>query len=86
VLAQRDLPVLYCRIRALLWCRGSSLVSVHRGLVLRLPSTWCSSSWAGTMDVFHSLSSGSSISVNLPPCRSECGRQNWFSRTEPRVR
>jgi hypothetical protein len=64
----------------------SALIVVHRGLVLGLPAARCSSSRAGAVDVSHGLSSGSSISVNLPPCRSRCGRRNWFSGTEPRVR
>jgi hypothetical protein len=86
VLAQRGLSVLCCRIRALLWCRDSSLVCVHHDLVLGRPSARCSSSRSGTMDVSYGFSSGFCISVNLPPRRSRRGRQNWFSGTEPRVR
>ena len=63
-----------------------SLVSVHRGLMLGLPAARCSSSRAGAVDVSLGSGSGSSISVNLPPCRSGRGRRNWFSGTEPRVR
>jgi hypothetical protein len=63
-----------------------ALIVVHRGLVLGLLAARCSSSRAGAVDVSHGLSSGSSISVNLPPCRSGRGRRNWFSGTEPRVR
>jgi hypothetical protein len=69
VLAQRVLPVLCCWNRASVWCCGSSLISVHRGLVLGLPAARCSSSRAGTVDVSLGFGSGSSISVNLPPCR-----------------
>jgi hypothetical protein len=72
-------PVLLCG--ALL-----ALIVVHRGLVFGLPAARCSSSRAGAMDVSHGLSSGSSISVNLPSCRSGRGRWNWFSGTEPCVR
>jgi hypothetical protein len=63
-----------------------ALIVVHRGLVLGLPAVRCSSSRAGAVDVSLGSGSGSSISVNLPPCRSERGRQNWFSGTEPCVR
>jgi hypothetical protein len=64
----------------------SVLIIVHRGLVLGLPAARCSSSRAGVEDVSLDSGSGSSISVNLPPCRSGRGRRNWFSGTEPRVR
>jgi hypothetical protein len=64
----------------------SDLVSVHRGLVFGLPAARCSSSQAGAVDVSFGSGSGSSISVNLPPCRPGRGRQNWFSGTELRVR
>jgi hypothetical protein len=62
-----------------------SLVSVHHGLVLGFPAARCSS-WAGAVDVSLGSGSDSSISVNLPSCRSGRGRQNWFSRSEPYVR
>jgi hypothetical protein len=55
------------------------LIIIHRGIVLGLPVVRCSSSRAGAVDVSHGLSSGSSISVNLPPCMSGRGRWNWFS-------
>jgi hypothetical protein len=74
----------YC-ISAPVRCR-SALIVVHRGLVLGLLAARCSSSRAGAVDGSHSLSSGSSISVNLPPCKSGRGRRNWFSRTETCVR
>jgi hypothetical protein len=61
----------------------SVLISVRRGLVLRLSTARCSSSRAGAVDV--SFGSGSSISINLPPCRPGRGRWNWFSGTEPCV-
>jgi hypothetical protein len=64
----------------------SVVISVHRGLVPRLPAARCSSFRVGAVDVSHSLSSGSSIPVNLPLCRLGRGRQNWFSGTELRVR
>jgi hypothetical protein len=64
----------------------SVLISVRRGLVLELSAARCSSSRAGAMDVSLGSGSGSSISVNLPPCRPGRGRQNWFSGTEPCVR
>jgi hypothetical protein len=64
----------------------SVLISVHRGLVPGLPAARCLSSRAGAVDVSHSLSSGSSISVNLPLCRPGRGWRNWFSGTELRVR
>jgi hypothetical protein len=64
----------------------SVLISFHRGLVPGLPDARCSSSWAGAMDISHGLSSGSSISVNLPLCRPRRGWRNWFSGTELRVR
>jgi hypothetical protein len=64
----------------------SVLISIHRGLVLGLSVTRCSSSRAGAVDVSFGSGSGSSISVNLPPCRSGRGRRNWFSGTEPCVR
>jgi hypothetical protein len=54
----------------------SALIVVHRGLVLGLPAAWCSSSRAGAVDVSLGSGSGSSIFVNLPPCRSGRGRQN----------
>jgi hypothetical protein len=63
----------------------SILIVVHCGLVLELPATRCSSSQAGAVDISLGSGSGSSISVNLPPCRSGCGQRNWFSRTEPCV-
>jgi hypothetical protein len=59
-----------------------SLVSVHRGLVLGLPAARCFSSRAGVVDVSFGSRSGSSISVNLPPCMPGRGRRNWFSGTE----
>jgi hypothetical protein len=64
----------------------SDLVSVHRGLVLGLPAARCFSSRAGAVDVTLGSGSGSSISVNLPPCRPRRGRRNWFSGTGLRVR
>jgi len=64
----------------------SVLIVVHRGLVFGLPAAWCSSSRAGAVDVSLGSGSGSSISVNLPPCRPGRGRRNWFSGTEPCVR
>jgi hypothetical protein len=64
----------------------SVLISVHRGLVPGLPAARCSSSRAGAVDVYHDLSSGSRISVNLPLCRPGRGRRNWFFGTELRVR
>jgi hypothetical protein len=63
----------------------SVLIIVHRGLVSGLPAARCSSSQAGVVDVSLGSVSGSSISVNLPPCRSGRGRRNWFSGTEPCV-
>jgi hypothetical protein len=62
------------------------LIVVHHGLVFGLPAARCSSSRAGVVDVSLGSDSGSSISVNLPPCRPRRGRQNWFSGTELRVR
>jgi hypothetical protein len=56
----------------------SVLISVHRGLVLGLSAARCSSSRAGAVDVSFGSGSSSSISVNLPPCRSGRGRRNWF--------
>jgi hypothetical protein len=85
-LVEFGIHVLCCRYRAPVWCYGSSLVSVHRGLVLELPTAWCSSSRIGAVDVSLGSGSGLSIPVNLPPCRSGCGRQNWFSGTGPCVR
>jgi hypothetical protein len=64
----------------------SVLISVRRGLVLELSAARCSSSRAGAVDVALGSGSDSSISVNLPPCRPERGRRNWFSGTELRVR
>ena len=64
----------------------SVLIVVHRGLVLGLSAARCSSSRAGAVDVTLGSGSGSSISVNLPPCRPGRGRRNWFSGTELRVR
>jgi hypothetical protein len=64
----------------------SVMIIVHRGLVPGLPAARCSSSWAGAVDVSLGSGSGSSISVNLPPCRPGRGRRNWFSGTEPCVR
>jgi hypothetical protein len=86
-------------LRAPMWC-WPDLVSVHRGLVLGLPAARCSSSRlvlglpaarcsssrAGAVDVSLGSGSGSSIFVNLPPCRSGRGRWNWFSGIEPCVR
>jgi hypothetical protein len=46
----------------------------------------CSSSRAGAVDVSLGSGSGSRISANLPLCRTERGRWNWFSGTEPCVR
>jgi hypothetical protein len=86
VLAQRVLPVLCFWNRASVWCCGSSLISVHRGLVHGLPAARCSSSRAGAMDISLGSGSGFSISVNLLPCRPGRGRRNWFSGTEPCVR
>jgi hypothetical protein len=40
----------------------------------------------GDVDVSHGLSSGSSISVNLPLCRLGREQRYWFSGTELRVR
>jgi hypothetical protein len=77
---------LCCCASVPVWCRALCLVSIHRGLVLGLPATRCSSSQAGAMDVSLGSDSGSSISVNLPTCRSGRGRRNWFSGTEPCVR
>ena len=80
--------VLLCSVDFIVCLCGalSVLISVHRGLVSGLPAVRCSSSQAGAVDVSHGLSSGSSISVNLPLCRPERGRRNWFSGTELRVR
>jgi hypothetical protein len=64
----------------------SVLIIVHRGLVSGLPAARCSSSRVGAVDVSLGSGSGSSISINLPPCRPGRGRQNWFSGTEPCVR
>jgi hypothetical protein len=64
----------------------SVLISVCRGLVLELSDARCSSSRVGAVDVSLGSGSGFSISVNLPPCRPERGRRNWFSGTELRVR
>jgi hypothetical protein len=64
----------------------SVLIIVHCGLVSGLPAARCSSSRAGVVDVSLGSGSGSSISVNLPSCRPERGRRNWFSGTEPCVR
>jgi hypothetical protein len=64
----------------------SVLIIVHRCLVPGLPAARCSSSRAGAVDVSFGSGSGSSISVNLPPCRPGRGRRNWFSGTEPCVR
>ena len=55
-----------------------ALIIVHRGLVLGLPTARCSSSRAGVEDVSLDSGSGSSISVNLPPCRSGRGRRIGF--------
>jgi hypothetical protein len=74
----------YCITAPVRCC--SDLISVRRGLVLGLPAARCSSSRAGAVDVTLGSGSGSSISVNLPPCRPKRGRQNWFSGTELRVR
>jgi hypothetical protein len=67
-------------------CGAVCLIIVHRGLVLGLPAAWYSSYRAGAVDVSLGSGSGSSISVNLPLCRSGCGRRNWFSGIEPCVR
>jgi hypothetical protein len=64
----------------------SVLISVRHGLMLGLSTARCSSSRAGVVDVSFGSSSGSNISVNLPPCRPGRGRHNWFSGTEPCVR
>jgi hypothetical protein len=64
----------------------SILISVRRGLVLELSAARCSPSRAGAADVSLGSGSGSSISVNLLPCRPERGRRNWFSVTELCVR
>jgi hypothetical protein len=64
----------------------SVLIIVHRGLVPGLLVARCSSSRAGVVDVSLGSGSGSSISVNLPPCRPGRGRRNWFSGTKPCVR
>jgi hypothetical protein len=64
----------------------SVLISVRRGLVLGLSAARCSSSQAGVVDVSFGSGSGSSISVNLSPCRPGRGRRNWFSGTEHCVR
>jgi hypothetical protein len=64
----------------------SVLISVRRGLVLELSAARCSSSRVGAVDDSLGSSNGSSISVNLPPCRPERGRRNWFSGTELHVR
>jgi hypothetical protein len=64
----------------------SILIIIHRGLVPGLPAARCSSSRAGAVDVSLGSGSGSSIFVNLPPCRPGRGQQNWFSGTEPCVR
>jgi hypothetical protein len=76
--------VFQCSSCAPVWC-CVRLIIVHRGLVLGLPAARCSSSRAGDVNVSHGLSSGSSISVNLPPYRFGRGRQNWFSGTGPCV-
>jgi hypothetical protein len=80
---QRFLVLFFCT-RTPVWC--CSLIFVHRDLVLGLPTARCSSSRAGAVDVSLGSGSGSSISVNLPPCRPGRGRRNWFSGTELRVR
>jgi hypothetical protein len=64
----------------------SVLISVRRGLVLQLSAARCSSYRAGAVDISFGSDSGSSISVNPPPCRPGRERRNWFSRTEPCVR
>jgi hypothetical protein len=69
LLCSVDLPVRLCGALSI-------LIVVHSGLVLELPATRCSSSRASAMDVSLGFGSGSSISVNLPPCRSGRGRQN----------
>jgi hypothetical protein len=80
--------VLLCPIDSSVHLCGamSVLIIVHRGLVFGLPAARCSSSRAGAVDVSLGSGSGSSISVNLPPCRPGRGRRNWFSGTEPCVR
>jgi hypothetical protein len=79
--------VLLCSIDLTVHLCGdvSVLISVHRGLVLGLSAARCSSSRAGAVDVSFGSGSGSSISVNLLPCRPGRGRRNWFSGTEPCV-
>jgi hypothetical protein len=57
-------------------CGVVCLIIVHNGLLLGLPAAQCSSSRAGAVDVSLGSNIGSSISVNLPPCRSERGRRN----------
>jgi hypothetical protein len=81
----RGAAVLHCLTCAPAWC-FVCLVAVHRGLVFGLPAARCSSSRAGAVDVSYGISSGSSISVNLPLCRLGRGRRNWFSGTELCVR
>ena len=80
--------VLLCSVDLIVRLCGalSVLIIVHRGLVSGLPAARCLSSRAGAVDVSLGSGSGSSISVNLPSCRSGRGRRNWFSRTEPCVR
>jgi hypothetical protein len=80
--------VLLCSVDLIVRLCGalSVQISVRRGLVLGLSTAWCSSSWAGAMDISFGFGSGSSISVNLPPCRPGRERRNWFSGTEPCVR
>jgi hypothetical protein len=80
--------VLLCYVELTVHLCGalSVLISIRRGIVLGLSAAWCSSSRACAVDVSFGSSSGSSISVNLPPCRPGRGRRNWFSGIEPCVR
>jgi hypothetical protein len=48
----RGFLVLHCCARAPVWCHGSSLVAVDRGLVLELPTAPCSYSRVGAVDFF----------------------------------
>ena len=71
LLCSVDLPVRLCGALSI-------LIVVHSGLVLGLPAARCSSSRAGAVDVSLGSDSGSSISVNLLPCRSGRGRRIGF--------
>jgi hypothetical protein len=64
----------------------SVLISVRRDLVFGLSAARCTSSRASAVDVSFGSGSGSSISVNLPPCRLGRGWRNWFSGIEHCVR